>query len=262
MLIFNADDYGSNTLNNNRILELSKHEIIKSFTIISNITTSTDLKKIKFSGLSTGVHINLVEGKPLSECPTLVNNDGNFFKKSQFVSKLFLGKINPKEVEKEISTQIEHILDHGIIITHIDSHQNMHLFLPILKIIKKVANKYKITKIRGQLFECDWFANNKSIKPFIRSLYSWFWCQSAKNHFKFPHKTIINAPGFGLIVNSVDNAIKMWRDAVLSHYNKNIIYEVPCHLSLSDIEYELYKSTVFLDLLKELRIKIGSYNDL
>jgi len=262
MLIFNADDYGLSSSGNKQILESTGFGIIKSVSIIANNSAATDLKKIKFSGLSTGVHINLVEGKPLSECATLVNEDGNFFKKSDFLKRLFFGKFNPKEIEKEISSQMEYILDHGVNITHIDSHQNMHLFLPILRIIKKSANKYKIIKIRGQSFEWGWFAKSNSVKPYMRSFYSWFWYQSAKKNFKFPHKVIVNCPGFGLAVNSADTAIKMWRDALLNRYDRNIIYEVPCHLALSDLEYEVYKSNRFLHLLKELGIKIGNYYDL
>jgi len=263
MLIYNADDYCLNIKESERITELSQYGIIKSTTIVSNNPTLKDyINKIKYSGLSIGIHINLVEGKPLSNSSSLVDEDGNFFSKKDFVQRLFLGKIDYKEIEKEISLQFEYLLDNGIYITHIDSHQNTHLFMPVLNAIIKAAEKFKVKKIRGQKFISNWFMETNSVKYSIRDMFSFLWQFRVGKKFKFANEIIINTPGLGIKIDNIDKAIKLWEYALRCYYNPNIIYEVPCHLGLSDLEYDLYKSESFLSMLKRINIKIGSYHDI
>ena len=263
MLIFNADDFNLNAVDSKRIIELSEHGIIKSTTIVSNNPTLTNhLNRIKSTELSTGIHVNLVEGKPLSNVSSLVRDDGSFLPKKEFLKRLFLGKVDYEEIEKEISAQLEYLLDNAIRITHIDSHQNIHLFLPILNAIIKVANKYRINKIRGQYFISDWFRKRNSIKTCVRAVFSFLWQIRAAKNFKYANGVIIDTPGLGFKVESIDKGVELWEDALKNYYDRNIIYEVPCHVGLSDLEYELYKSEEFLSMLKRLNIKIGSYYDI
>ena len=53
-----------------------------------------------------------------------------------------------KEVKNELSAQIEKILDCGIKISHIDSHQHLHVLPKIFDLTLELANHYKIKFIR------------------------------------------------------------------------------------------------------------------
>jgi predicted glycoside hydrolase/deacetylase ChbG (UPF0249 family) len=262
MLIFNADDFGLNQIDSQRILELSSLGIIKSTSIVSNTVDYKALKESRCFDISKGLHINLVEGKPLTLPYSLVDSTGQLLTKRELFKKIFFGRIDLLELEKEICAQFENILDNGVEITHIDSHQNIHLLLPILKSVIKVAAKYKINKIRGQSSVYNWFKKDIRPKLIFKSVLSTAWNLEIKKDFKHTERIVLNTPGLGFKVNNVDDAVRMWKDALSRYYHHGFIYEIPCHVYLSDFEYELYKSNEFLKVLNKLNIKIGSFYDL
>ncbi|HON56484.1 MAG TPA: ChbG/HpnK family deacetylase, partial [bacterium] len=53
-----------------------------------------------------------------------------------------------EEIENEYHNQLALAADYGLKLTHIDSHKHLHHFLPIYKIIEKLAKKFNIKKIR------------------------------------------------------------------------------------------------------------------
>lgn len=262
MLIFNADDYGLTLKDSERIIELSKYGIVKSTTIVSNIIDHKAIKGLDGCDLSTGVHINLVEGKPLTDANSIIDYNGNFLSKSELYKKIFINKINYIDIEKEIYAQIENLIDNNIHISHIDTHQNTHILFPIQKIINQAAEKYKIKNLRGQSSEYHWFENKYIPHNFYKYILVNLWSTSVSNKIKYTKKIILNAPGLGLKIDSIEKAISLWEYAIKNKYNKVYIYEIPCHLCLSNFEYELYKSKDFLQTLINCDITIGSYYDL
>jgi len=82
-LIVNADDYGLDQAACDAIIELSKSSLISSTSIMANLATDEQLEKIALQkNISTGWHINIVEGKPLShpeEIPSLLDEKEEFF---------------------------------------------------------------------------------------------------------------------------------------------------------------------------------------
>ena len=261
MLIFNADDFGLTDTDSKRILDSFEKGIVKSTTIVANFVKERDLKRLQqFKDVSTGLHFNLVEGKALGSYKTLtINNE--FLPKKQFLKKLFLNLINESEIEKELSLQIEYLLNNGIEISHIDSHQNMHYLPSLLKIIIKVAKQYNIDRIRGLDSEYFWFKDYSKSRAFIKNSISNIFNNKELKKIKHSQKIILNAPGLGFECYSIEEAIKLWDRGLKLNYNPNIIYEVPCHLYLSEFEYKLYNSKEFLDILNKHKVKIGSFND-
>jgi len=214
MIIFNTDDYGLTSIDTDRILKSLEKNIIKSTTIVSNFVEEKNLNRLKtINNISTGIHLNLVEGKPMGEYQTISKN-GRFLSKKEFLKKLFLKRLDTKEIEKELSLQIEYLLDNDIKISHIDSHQNMHYLPSLLKVVVNLAKRYDIAKIRGLDSEYFWF------KEYSKS--------------RDTQKIIINAPGLGFKCDSMDDALSLWDSAIKNNYNPSVIYEVPCHLYLSD----------------------------
>jgi predicted glycoside hydrolase/deacetylase ChbG (UPF0249 family) len=105
-------------------------------------------------GLATGIHLNLLKGRPLQpaeEVSSLVSNVGIFHTLPRFILRLLLGSINLSEVERELKAQIEKVLTTGLKVTHLDSHRHFHIYPSILRIVIRLAKKYKIDRIRCPL---------------------------------------------------------------------------------------------------------------
>ena len=92
-LIVNADDFGISEGINRGILEAHLYGIVTSTTVMPNglsLANAISLAKSNPS-LGVGIHINIVEGKPVSNghlIPSLVNKDGNFLGINYFLLKI------------------------------------------------------------------------------------------------------------------------------------------------------------------------------
>jgi|APSaa5957512535_1039671.scaffolds.fasta_scaffold33974_2 predicted glycoside hydrolase/deacetylase ChbG (UPF0249 family) len=255
MLIFNADDYGLTDIDVDRILYSVDRNVIKSTTIVSNYVTEGDLVKLRSAkNISTGIHLNLVEGLSLLEKKPL--ND-----KRTFIKKIILNKINYTNIEKEMALQIENVLDNGVTISHIDSHQNMHYIPSILKIVSRLSEKYHINKIRGLDSEYFWFTKYSKGRALMKNTISKIFNSKYLNNTRHTNRIIMNAPGLGFDCMSIDHALRLWDDALRNKYNPNMVYEIPCHLYLSDFEYELYNSREFFQIIRKNKVKIGCFYD-
>lgn len=156
-IIVNADDFGLTEGVNRGIISAYKKGIVTSVSLMANgnaFERAVYLLKNN-PGLDAGIHLTLIEEKPLlpkKEIPSLVIADGNFIRNYfQFAKKYLLGRIVITEVEKESDAQFKKIIERGIKINHIDSHQHIHLIPGILKIVIKLAKKYGIRMIRCPL---------------------------------------------------------------------------------------------------------------
>ncbi len=77
-----------------------------------------------------GVHLNLTRGRPVlpaSEVRTLVTRSGRFRSLGGFLLRFYLGLVSRKEVLRELEAQIEAVRRAGVAVTHLDSHEHVHL---------------------------------------------------------------------------------------------------------------------------------------
>lgn len=263
MIVFNADDYGLTQIDVDRIIISLDFNIIKSTTVVATHVSSEDIERLKQIRGSFGIHINLVEGEAIRGISTITDKNGFFLSKKQLFKRLLFGQVKKQDLENEVFAQFQRLIDFGLVPTHIDTHQNTHIALPILKAIIKAGDKFGVRKIRGQLSEYGWFGNNyNQFKSFIKNRYCTFWHNQIPEDWTASQRIILNAPGLGQEFESIDKAIIVWKSAFEKLYNINIIYEVPCHLYLSEFEYELYNSDKFKNMLEKLNIKVGNYSDL
>jgi predicted glycoside hydrolase/deacetylase ChbG (UPF0249 family) len=97
--------------------------------------------------LNIGVHVNLTCAKALTG-NSIIAPDGIF--RGSFVS--WLKRNKSKEVlailENEIEAQILKIKKISPNITHIDGHEHIHIIPSINKIVRKLAAKYEIPRVR------------------------------------------------------------------------------------------------------------------
>jgi len=150
-LIVNADGFGFTEGVNRGILETFACGVVQSTSVLANFPPIEELPELhrRFPEVSVGVHLNLSVGRPVldaSQIPTLVGSDGRF--RPDFVRALLRGRIRSAEMKAELTAQIRRILDLGVSPTHIDGHQNKHLYPPFFRVALQVARELGIPCMR------------------------------------------------------------------------------------------------------------------
>lgn len=151
--IFNADDFGLSEGVNRGIIKAFSEGVVGSASIMAVGRAYEDaVRQAKANPmLDIGIHLCLTEEKPVLEkekIRSLVTQDGYFLGTYRFIIKYLLGGVDPSKVEREIEAQIKKILDSGLQITHIDSHDYIHMLPLILEIVIKLAKRHNIAFIR------------------------------------------------------------------------------------------------------------------
>lgn len=93
--------------------------------------------------LDIGLHLALVEERAVlgsDVLRTLVDETGRFPRTSvEFIQRALLGGISWHEVEQEIAAQIALFQSTGLRLSHLDSHQHLHMFPPVFQIVRRLA---------------------------------------------------------------------------------------------------------------------------
>jgi len=149
-LIINADDLGFSKGVNEAIKKAHLEGFLTHASLMTNVSYFEDaLENViaKCPNLKIGVHLNLTCGKALYKDNILAKNTGF---RNNFVNLLFKFKSQKvlAHIEKEIEHQILTIQNKGIQISHIDGHEHVHIIPSINKIVRKLAEKYHIPRIR------------------------------------------------------------------------------------------------------------------
>ncbi|MBA4368874.1 MAG: hopanoid biosynthesis associated protein HpnK, partial [Desulfobacterium sp.] len=167
-LIVNADDFGISEKVNEGIYNAFTHGILTSTSIIANGRAFDHAVGIykTIQDLDVGVHLTLLEEQPVADrnqIPTLLTSGGSFKKNAtNFTKDYFLGKINLDEVLYEFEAQVLKIKNSGIPISHMDSHQHIHMLPGIFKIAVALARKHNIPAIRIPYERPRWYMLKKS----------------------------------------------------------------------------------------------------
>ena len=146
MIYFCADDYGISAEANLCIETCLKNGILNKISVLPNGEISELEKCLSIEDKTLALHLNLIEGKPLSstsDINMLASEDG-FFKYS-FIG-LFLMSLSPKrkklkeEIYKELQKQIRFWKDtiKDKYIFSIDSHQHTHMIPLVFKTLMRV----------------------------------------------------------------------------------------------------------------------------
>lgn len=153
-IIVNADDFGMNKVVNEEIMKSYLDGILTSASIMANgdcFDHAIDLA-MNNQELDVGIHLTMTKEKPVLSSKyvkSIVDSEGKLLSTSNiFARRYFSGKISLLEVESELTAQIEKVINTGIKISHIDSHQHLHILPDIAEITVRLAQKYSIKFIR------------------------------------------------------------------------------------------------------------------
>jgi predicted glycoside hydrolase/deacetylase ChbG (UPF0249 family) len=152
-LIVNADDLGLHPGINAGILHCHRDGIVTSASICAGGAAVDDaIAGVKASGLDLGVHLTLsgeVPVSPASALPTLAPAG----RLPAYFPALFwgltTGRIRTAEVERELAAQIERVAAAGVVPSHLDSHQHVHLHPALLPIVVRLAGRFGVRALRA-----------------------------------------------------------------------------------------------------------------
>ena len=102
----------------------------------------------------TGVHLTLTGGlRPctgdLSLINSLLRKNGTFVRGYMNLAVLYsLGRIAAGQIYLELGNQIKRLKEEGLRVTHLDSHEHIHMFPPVLKVAVTLAHEFDIPYIR------------------------------------------------------------------------------------------------------------------
>ena len=148
-LIINADDFGITKSVSDAIIEIHNNGIISSASLMVSMPGTDYAINLAKNNPKLGValHFNITEGKSLVGISSLTDNNGLFHGKIPLNRKIAFGKIILKNVSKELEAQFKYIENAGLNLTHIDSHQHIHMNPKIFKLVANFAKEKKL-KIR------------------------------------------------------------------------------------------------------------------
>lgn len=153
-LIINADDFGLHETINSGIIQGHTAGFVTSTTIMANGNAFQHAVEFATANkeLAIGVHLTLVGAKPVCEpeqVKSLVDTEGDLASQyPQFLLRYIKGQIALADIDQELRAQVQKVADTGIQITHLDSHQHMHIVPGIIEITMDIAKEFGIKAVR------------------------------------------------------------------------------------------------------------------
>lgn len=146
-VIVNADDFGLSAHTNAVILHAFQAGLISSATAMANMpafAAACVLAQQPALKGRIGLHFNLTYGRPLSQAilaeARFCAPHGEFELKLKRRT-LRLSRRERLAVEQELEAQWNRCLEHGVMPSHLDSHQHVHNIWPIGEIVARFARK-------------------------------------------------------------------------------------------------------------------------
>lgn len=154
-LIVNADDFGRHVLID-RAVELGVEQgLIRSATVMVTGDAFADAVALarRTPALGLGIHFTLVDARPVlpaRQIPSLIDPaTGRLWPDhNAFVKRFLSGRIKLPEVARECRAQLDAFLSTGLVPTHADSHQHMHVLPGIMDIIIDLCLDHGIPAVR------------------------------------------------------------------------------------------------------------------
>ena len=108
---------------------------------------------LRDSGLAVGAHLAVVGEDPpvltAAEVPTLVDDRGRFpLTWGGFLSRAARGAVDRDDLDREFSAQVAVLRDAGLELTHVDAHQNLHLWPTVAAAALDLARREGIRALR------------------------------------------------------------------------------------------------------------------
>lgn len=169
-LVIRIDDMGALHSVNEASIDVYKNGIAQSVEVLAVGAWFPEAAKMlkENPGLDVGVHLAItsewenVKWRPLTDCPSLVDENGYFFPmmgpNAAYPGQSIMenmANFDINEIEKEFRAQIELALKNIPQVTHISGHMMSTAFNPqVMEVVQKLSEEYNLPSIdRGEAFK-------------------------------------------------------------------------------------------------------------
>ena len=153
-VIVTADDFGRDTASNDCIRRSVREGLVSHVSLMVNMPGFDDACTIaqadRFSD-RVGLHFNLTSGVPMTPAMSSVPvfcEDGRFRMPGQYGRLLPLSRGAQRAVADEARAQIRAARDRGFPLSHLDSHNDIHIEPSVARIVLAVAREMGIARVR------------------------------------------------------------------------------------------------------------------
>jgi chitin disaccharide deacetylase len=153
-LIINADDLGLASGVNRGIIESHVQGVVTSATLMAcgEKFAQAAAQVAQTPRLSVGCHVVLVDGVPVLDAAavsTLTVGPKFRDRLTNFAMLAATGRLDPAQIESEVTAQIQKLQAAGIQVSHLDSHKHTHMFPVVLKGMLRAATNCGIRAVRN-----------------------------------------------------------------------------------------------------------------
>jgi len=155
ILVVNADDLGLTPGVSAGIVDAHRDGIVTSASLLAVAPGFGDAvaRLGDAPDLGVGVHLAVVgEDPPLlgaREVPSLVGRRGDFRRSwRQFLPRAAAGQVDPDDLRREFAAQIARVRAAGVTPTHLDTHQHLHLWPLVQRVVVDLAVSEGIPAVR------------------------------------------------------------------------------------------------------------------
>jgi hopanoid biosynthesis associated protein HpnK len=176
-IIVTGDDFGLALPVNEAIVAAHQQGILTAASLMMGEQFTRDAveRARRLPGLRVGLHLALVEGRPVSapqQIPDLVDARGAFsthLARAGF--KFFFKPGIRRQLETEIRAQFEAFHKTGLALDHANAHNHMHLHPTLMRLILKVGRDYGLRAVRlpNEPPLRSWRASRKALGPKLAS---------------------------------------------------------------------------------------------
>jgi predicted glycoside hydrolase/deacetylase ChbG (UPF0249 family) len=155
-IILNADDFGHDDDTVAATIECFEAGGLTSATIMPRMpATARAIEYARASPrFSFGAHLTFVTDTveaPFSagaDITDLLRPDGRFLDSQVLRLRALRGRVPVDQIEREMTAQIQFLLDQGVPLSHVDSHGHLHKFKPFVEAMKRVLPRFNLRRVR------------------------------------------------------------------------------------------------------------------
>ena len=193
-VVVTGDDLGFRTEWDTAIFDAFERGFLTSTSIVTNGPTyRTAARRLRESGRDCGVHLNLLQGEPLSprtEVRSLVDARKRFpGTVGRFLLRYETGVVRIDEIALEWERQVQRAFDDGLVPSHLNAHYHLHALPALFRITVDLARRFGIGWVRVP-DESPWQVPGR-VAGRARSIA--LWLLARRNH------RVARDPGVGLM---------------------------------------------------------------
>ena len=170
-VIFHGDDFGLTSGVNRGIIRSFREGLLTSASLVAGGEAAQEALALAKDnpGLDMGLHLTLCDERPVlrpRDLSSIIPSGDRFPSRNHLLKTILFRRIDYREVGAEWRAQVETVLDAGIRISHLDSHQFVHLFPGLLSVCLKIVRTYDIPFVRAAMV--DPASLNAGLRRFIK----------------------------------------------------------------------------------------------